>query len=166
MTRVLHWILLAAANGLLVFGFFVSDKLLELPMTIFPIPFYLLGVVRWKWGWLRTLGFGVLILIILFGLWRGVQPIWPLLSLIAGLLAYDLDHARRRWARIGHHPKQAEMERLYLQRLFLVGIGGVTLGAAALSITIQFSLATAILLGLLAILGLSRAVAYLRRESD
>ncbi|MBK9053758.1 MAG: hypothetical protein IPL78_23495 [Chloroflexi bacterium] len=166
MIRTLHWLLLAAANGLLISGFFFSGKLLELPMAFLPVPIYALGVLRWKWGWLRTLGFCLLVVMLLFGNWRGVQPIWLLLSLTAGLLAYDLDHARRRWALFSHWPKRAEMERRYLQRMFLVGIVGVGLGAAALNITLQFTLTTAIILGFLAVLGLSRAVAYLRRESD
>ncbi|MBP8000752.1 MAG: hypothetical protein KA314_15680 [Chloroflexi bacterium] len=166
MTRTIHWLLLAAANGLLIGGFYFSDRLLELPMALLPLPFFLLGVLRWRWGWLRTLGFSFMIPIMLFGLWRGVQPIWPLLSLIAGLLAYDLDHQQRRWARIHYQPKQVEMARLYQQRLLLVGLLGVGLSAAALLITIQFTLTSAMLLGLIAIVGLSRAVAYLRRESD
>ncbi len=135
-------------------------------MAFLPIPIYAVGVLRWKWGWMRTLGFCFLTFIILFGLWRGVQPLLPLLSLVAGLLAYDVDHARRRWATISHQPRQAEMERLYLQRLATLGIVGVGLSAAAMFITIQLSLITAIFLGLLVVLGLSRAVAYLRRESD
>ena len=166
MIRTLHWVLLAAANGLLLLGFFVSDKLLELPMAFLPIPFYVLGVVRGRWGWMRTLAFCFLTGTILFGLWRGVDPFLPLLSLTAGLLAYDVDHARRRWATISYQPRQKEMEQLYLQRLALLAVAGVGLSAAAMFITIQLSLFTAIFLGLLTMLGLSRAVAYLRRESD
>ena len=116
-------------------------------MAFLPIPIYALGVLRWKWGWMRTLGFCFLTFIILFGLWRGVQPLLPLLSLVAGLLAYDVDHARRRWATISYQPRHAEMERLYLQRLATLGIVGVGLSAAAMFITIQLSLITAIFLG-------------------
>lgn len=166
MVRTLHWVLIAAANGLLLLGFYASDKLLELPMAFLPIPFYALGVLRWRWGWMRTLAFCFLTGIILFGLWRGVEPFLPLLSLTAGLLAYDVDHARRRWATFHYQPRQAEMERLYLQRLATLAVAGVGLSAAAMLITVQLSLFTAIFLGLLTVLGLSRAVAYLRRESD
>jgi hypothetical protein len=158
--------MLAAANGLLIGGFYFSGKALELPMAFLPLPLYILGLLIWRWGWLRTLGFGLLLLIALFGLWRGVQPIWPLLSITAGLLTYDLDHTRRRWAAINHQPKRTEMSYRYLQRLFLVGLLGVSVGAAAMSLTIRLTFIPSLLLGLLAVVGLSQAVAFLRQESE
>lgn len=166
MLRTVHWLMLAAANGLLIGGFYFSDKWLELPMAFLPLPLYVLGLLLWRWGWLRTLGFGLLLLIALFSLWRGVSPIWPLLSVTAGLLTYDLDHTRRRWSAVSYQPKQTEMSYHYLQRLFLVGVIGVGIGAAAMSLTIRLAFIPSLLLGLLAIIGLSQAVAYLRQESE
>lgn len=166
MLQMIHWLMLAAANGLLIGGFYFSGKMLELPMAFLPLPLYGLGLLIWRWGWLRTVGFILLVGINLFALWRGVAPVWLLLSLTAGLLAYDVDHTRRRWGAVSFQPRQAEMRSRYLQRLLVMGVIGAGVGAAATLFTIRLTFTFVLLLSLLAVWGISQAIAFLRRESE
>ncbi len=97
-------------------------------------------------------------------------PIWPLLlGLIATLAAWDLEHlaARLRYARSDTAaPEVRALQRCHLARLGAVsGVGGV-LAAVAATWQVRFGLEVAFLLGALAVFGLSRALRFMRRESD
>ena len=97
-------------------------------------------------------------------------PIWPLLlSLVAALAAWDLEHltARLRYTRSDTAaPDVRALQRRHLARLGMVsGIGGA-LAAVAVTWRVRFGLEMALLLGVLAVFGLSRALRFVRRESD
>jgi hypothetical protein len=59
-----------------------------------------------------------------------------------------------------------ELERRHLQRLLLVALLGLLLGAIALRIEITLGFGAALLLALLAVLALSRAIRAMRCEGD
>jgi len=139
-----------------------------------------------SWAWaVAGLGLGVLWLL---GRWRDWSPaaplglaastalaalsLWPdnragiallaLLAVVAALCAWDLDGLARRLARYPFAGDQAGLERRHLARLLAVATLGFLLGGAALAIQIRLTFLPALLLGLLALLGLSWAVLLLR----
>ena len=70
------------------------------------------------------------------------------------------------WALTKKAQGARDLEQRHLQRLLTVDGLGLLLGAVALGIRIEVGFGTAFLLGLLAILGLSRAIRSIGGESD
>jgi hypothetical protein len=89
-----------------------------------------------------------------------------LLGTVAALAAWDLDHFAFRLQDISRVEQRETLVTAHLQRLALVSGGGLLLGIGALLVQVRFSLGAAVLLGLLAILGLQQFLVMLRRESD
>lgn len=140
--------------------------------TLFILAFaglWLLG--QWRgWGWIASLGLIFFVGTAAGGLWLGLAVSWMFLGAVAALVAWDLHHFVQRLRSVGGGETQAarcrELEQSHLRRLLIVQGLGVLLAAVALGVKIDFGFGAAFLLGLLAVLGLGRAVAYLRRESD
>lgn len=91
---------------------------------------------------------------------------WLLGGMLALLAAWDLDHFRRRSRQVERVEAGDALEQRHLTRLAVVlGSGG---GLAGLSVLLRLHLnfAVALLLLLLAAVGLSRIVTRLRRQSD
>jgi hypothetical protein len=127
--------------------------------------FQLVG--KWR-GW-RWAGSAALILFAgaaAMGVRLGADASWMLLGVVAALAAWDLDHFAFRLEFAPSDEVARSLERHHLLRLLIVVVLGLALGVAALNIRAAFGFGTAVVLGLLAILGLSRAIGFLRRESD
>jgi hypothetical protein len=125
--------------------------------------FWLLGH-RAGWGWMAS---AMLILFVgaaAVGTWLGVGAGWTSLGVVAALSAWDLDHFARRLRDPGRIVGARELERRHLWRLLIVDGAGLLLAAVALGIKLKYGLGVALLLGLLAVLSLSRAIGFLSRE--
>jgi hypothetical protein len=103
--------------------------------------------------------------------------IWAPLCLVAALAAWDLDRFAGRLNSVGAHPAATEgaegaddetrhLERRHLWRLAVVSGLGLVLSWAGQAIHFKLDLTVMLILGFVAILGLSRAVRSLARESD
>ena len=126
---------------------------------------WLLGLWR-DWGWMASVGLACFVGAAAVALWLGVGAGWALLCVAAALSAWDMDHFAQRLGRVGRGDGALDLERRHLERLLIVNGLGLLLGAVALRIKIEFGFGVALLLGLLAVLGLSQAIGFLRRESD
>ena len=100
------------------------------------------------------------------GLWLDLTTGWMLLALVAALTAWDLDHLGRRLQSAGSEEQSRSLERRHLQRLLAVDAVGLLLAILALEIEFRLRLTVALLLGLLAVVGLSQVVGLLRRCSS
>ena len=139
--------------------------------------------------WVGTWILGLLGLLWLFGSWRGwdwIAPMgligctvaaatglllelragWMVFGLVAALCAWDLHRFVLRLAVVDRAEDERAMTRRHLGRLLAVAGLGLVLAAVALEIEVRLTFLTALLLGLLAAWGLSRIIAFLRRESD
>jgi hypothetical protein len=90
---------------------------------------------------------------------------WILLSLTAGLIAWDTYHLLRRSSTIDHIEKPREIESLHLKRLLLVVGVGSAAGIIAMLAEVNLGFGLALVLGLLAVFGVSQIVRYLRKNS-
>jgi hypothetical protein len=90
---------------------------------------------------------------------------WILLSLTAGLVAWDTYHLLRRSSTIDHIEKPREIESLHLKRLLLVVGVGSAAGIIAMLAEVNLGFGLALVLGLLAVFGVSQIVRYLRKNS-
>lgn len=96
------------------------------------------------------------------GAWLGLDPYLLLLGLIAALSAWDLD-AFSRQVQDTDAVKPA-LEGRHLRRLLVVdGIGLVSAGLA-LTVQVRLSFGLAMAVAIAALVGLSRAIGFLRRD--
>jgi hypothetical protein len=101
-----------------------------------------------------------------YGVWQERPAGWLLVSLVAALVAWDLDHFERRLRRARPETKEADLRRVHLQRLAVVAGLGLGLGWLALGVRVELSLGWAIVLSLLAIIGLSRGLGFKGTNGD
>jgi hypothetical protein len=88
-----------------------------------------------------------------------------LIGLIAALSAWDLDHLARQLDRVDAVEHESAMKRRHLLRLLAVDGLGLLFAVVALLVEIRLSFGLALVLGLVALLGLSCALRFFRRES-
>jgi hypothetical protein len=108
-------------------------------------------------------GFAVLVA---WGLLQNVSAPLMIVALAAALASWDLHYFRRRLAEAAHVVAPRPIVGAHLRRLALVVGGGSGLGLLALFVRIRYGMGMVVLLSVLALVGLSRAVAYVRRASD
>ncbi len=108
-------------------------------------------------------GFAVLVA---WGLLQSVSAPLMIVALAAALASWDLHYFRRRLATAAHVVAPGPIVGAHLRRLALVVGGGSGLGLLSLFVRVRYGMGTVVLLSVLALVGLSRAVAYVRRASD
>ena len=129
-------------------------------------PTLLLGLLRSLgrrrgWDWIAPLWLISLHGAAAIGLLLNLEAGWMLLAAVAALSAWDLDAVLRRLGGAQEGDALRDLERRHLGRLLLVNAVGLTLAGMALEFSVRLSLAAAILLGLLALAGLSQMIAFL-----
>lgn len=129
---------------------------------------WLLG--RWRdWAPAAPVGLAASTGLAGLSLWLDGRPgtaLLALLAVVAGLCAWDLDGLARRLARYPFVGDRAGLERRHLARLLVVAALGLVLGGVTLAIQIRLTFLPALLLSLLALLGLSWALLLLRTASS
>jgi hypothetical protein len=124
-------------------------------------------VGQWRgWDWVLSVGLVLFVTAAAIGLWLNLPAGWMLVGMVAALSAWDLDRFARRLKRAGHVERARELERSHLWRLLVVDALGMAVAAVALGLRVEFGFGAALFLGLIAVLALSRAIGWLRRESD
>ena len=118
------------------------------------------------WGWTATPGMVGLVGLTTAGIFLGLPVLWMLACATAALVAWDLSHFAQRLSEAGRVEDTAALQRARRRRLAIVAGLGLLLGGTALIARVELGFGIALLLGLLAIVGLSRAVVFMRRESD
>jgi len=99
------------------------------------------------------------------GAWLDLRPLYLVISLIAALSAWDLDHFWRELRHSDHTERKRALTWRHLRRLWIVDGIGLLCSAVALQVRIELSFGVAIVLGLLALVGLSRTIGLLGRET-
>jgi hypothetical protein len=116
--------------------------------------------------WLASLVLVFFVGAAVLGIWWESPKILMLIGVVAALAAWDLDHLVHRLRSVKHGEGVRTLERGHIRRLLSVAGLGLLLGAIALVSQVRLGLSLVFLLGLLAMLGLSGAIRFLRRESD
>lgn len=126
---------------------------------------WLLSTRRDRSG-MAPLGLLVLATAATFGLWLGLEAGWMVCGLVAALSAWDLDHFARRLRQAAQVEKTRRLEAIHLRRLAIVDGAALLVAAVALAIRVELGFGMALLLGVLAILGLSQMIGPFRRQGD
>ncbi len=127
-----------------------------------------LWVLGYRQGWkpVCSVGLGLYVAAAALGTWFGAGPGWMLAGVLAALAAWDLGLFAQRLRSVDRILGQEDMQRRHLLRLLLAEGAGLLLAVAALLLRLQLRFLWLIVLGIVALVGLTQAIGPLRRESD
>jgi hypothetical protein len=119
-----------------------------------------------RWRWFAHVGLVFDFLVAALGLWiLNFSPGWMFAGAIGGLLAWDLTdfQYRQRFAASDGERRAVEIQHLYrISVLALIGFGFASL---AMILKFQFNFEWALLLAIVATLGITQLVAWFRKRS-
>ncbi|HNT76590.1 MAG TPA: hypothetical protein PKH77_16380 [Anaerolineae bacterium] len=126
---------------------------------------WLVGVYR-KQPSLGNLCATGILLMVMIGALSDLPSGWLLVGTLALLAAWDMEHFYHRCHLVARIEASDDLERRHLGQLALIlGIGAILAGLS-LGVHLRLNFAVAVLLTLLAALGLRRLLSRLRRQSD
>ena len=114
--------------------------------------------------WSADAGFSAYVVLAMVAAWMNVHPVWLLISIAAGLAAWDIDRYQQRRSQIGSLLTGQDPSRAHIRRLLLVECVGLLLSALALVAKIQLGFWIAIPLAALMFLGINFMLQSLRSE--
>ncbi|MCH7663347.1 MAG: hypothetical protein IH859_05685 [Chloroflexi bacterium] len=122
--------------------------------------------ISFSWRWLHGLELFAFWGLTVVGVLLEVGVIWLAFGLVAALAAWELGHFSRRMAAYPPSDDLEQIARRHHLRLLLVSITSIGLITAALGFQLRLPFGWAFVLALLALIGLSQAVGYLRRAGE
>ena len=128
----------------------------------------LMGLI-WLYGWLRnyhpmtTVGLVGFTIGAALGALYELPPMLCLVSLLAAVTAWDLDYFNRRLGKQKSSAETQALERNHLLRLLVVWLIAVPLAGMTLLVNLKLSLWAAILVAIVAALGLNRMIKHQRK---
>lgn len=129
-----------------------------------PTVIWLLG--RWR-GWQATYSIALFFLafFIIIGAYRDNNPSLLLATTLTLFIAWDLEAFAQRLRQFDHIESTSGLVRKHLITIGLIVLLSIILFAVTLGIRLELGIWSAMLLGILLVLGLAQALRYLR-ESD
>ena len=100
------------------------------------------------------------------GAWLELRAFLLVVGLTAAVSAWDLDHHRRNMENADLVERRTLVDQRHVRRLAVVDAISLIAALAALRVRIRLSFSVAILLGLVALIGLSRVMTFLRSEDE
>lgn len=119
-----------------------------------------------RWTWLSSLGILILVGLAGYGLWNELSPGWMISGALGGLLAWDLSEFMRRLRFAARTDDLRGLEQRHLARLTIVALAGVLLASIAMLVRLEFTFEWVVLLTLIAALGITQLVSWLRRGGE
>ena len=124
-------------------------------------------VIIWRLGGgspaLDDIGLLIFTGIAAWGLWQGLSAWLALVGVLLALAAWDMGRFIRRQVLALNDEAAARMERTHLIRLGQALVGGLLLGGLALLVRIPLDFGMALLVGIIAVVALSRLVVNVNR---
>lgn len=118
---------------------------------------------RQRWVWFSTIALVILVSLAAVGLWIDLSTGWLITGALGALLAWDLTDFMRRLRFAPLMDDLRALERRHLTRLTIVTVVGVFLASIAMLVRVEFTFEWIMLLTLIAVLGVTQLVSWLRR---
>jgi hypothetical protein len=119
-----------------------------------------------RWIWVSILGIFLTLSLAAYGLWIDLSTGWMVAGALGGLMAWDLADFMRRLRNVSRTEDVAALQRRHLARLTIVAVLGLLLSSIAMLVRLEFTFEWMVLLTLIAVLGISQMVAWLRKGGD
>ena len=116
-----------------------------------------------RWTWVSIIGILSLVALAGFGLYIELSPGWMLAGALGGLMAWDLSDFMRRQFFAPESADLPAMQRRHIARLTIVAAIGVALASISMAVRLEFTIESMMLLALVAVLGVTQLVGWLRR---
>jgi hypothetical protein len=116
-----------------------------------------------RWIWVSILGIFLTLSLAAYGLWIDLSTGWMVAGALGGLMAWDLADFMRRLRNVSRTEDVAALGRRHLARLTIVAVLGLLLSSIAMLVRLEFTFEWMVLLTLIAFLGISQMIAWLRR---
>ncbi|MBN1454457.1 MAG: hypothetical protein JW963_25795 [Anaerolineales bacterium] len=116
-----------------------------------------------RWTWFSAIALLLSVALAGFGLWIELSPGWMISGALGGLLAWDLTEFMRRLRFAARTDDLRDLERRHLARVTIVALIGVALASIPMLVRLEFTFEWVVLLTLIATLGITQLVAWLRR---
>ena len=155
---------IGVATALLAFGFFGANNWFGATISVVLGGFWLAGLYR---GWAGTATLGLLGFAGMAALGARSAAAVPLLltSLVAALVAWDLQRFLWRLSASGQVLDQPALTRAHLRWSLVVAAAGLLIGLVAPAIVVPLPFGATLLLSALLIFGVSRAIGWLNRRA-
>lgn len=119
-----------------------------------------------RWRWFAHIGLAFNFVAAALGLWfLNFPPGWMFAGAIAGLLAWDLTDFRYRLRFAANAAERRVVEARHLMRSAFLAVLGFALASLAMVVKLQFNFEWAVLLTVIAVLGLLQLVGWFRRRN-
>jgi hypothetical protein len=119
---------------------------------------------RQRWVWFATIALVISVTLAGIGLWFGISTGWMITGALGALLAWDLTDFMRRLRFAPLMDDLRALERRHLTRLTIVTLIGVSLASVAMLVRVEFTFEWIMLLTLVAVLGVTQLVTWLRHR--
>jgi len=120
-----------------------------------------------RWRWISVLGLVLSFLAAALGLWfLNFTPGWMFAGAIGGLMAWDLTYFRYRLRYAGSDQERRAVERRHLLRLSVLALLGFLLASLAMAVKLAFNFQWALLMAIVAVLGVTQLVRWFRRRGS
>lgn len=127
--------------------------------------FWTLALIR-RWTWVSSLGLFAAVALAASGLWIGLGVGWMAAGAIGALLVWDLTDFRERLRLAAESDDRPQLERRHLARLTLLALIGALLFGLGMLLRLRLSFEWGALLLLVAGLGLTQLIGWLRRGEE
>ena len=136
------------------------------PVTAFVIAGgWITGELR-GWEWAAPAGLIFYAIAGLFTVMPTENAFWGVLIIVSALCAWNSSQFDRVVALAANIPDPEDLVRRYFRRLLGVALAGGAIAIIASQISLNVSFSLALVLAIIAVIGLSQAFIFLRRESD
>ena len=165
MIRKLQPICIGLSTFLIVLSYAINQFwIASLLITILGI-LWMVGYLK-GWKWQASVMFTLFIGASAIGLWLNLSQWSILLSMVGTISAWDLDHFTQRMRYAGLVVERPNLEKYHIKRLFVVNFFGLSLSVIALNVEVKLGFGTILLLGMIAVLGLSQVIIFLKGKSS
>lgn len=118
-----------------------------------------------RWRWFAPVGLICHVVVAALGLWfLNFAPGWMFAGVLGALIAWDLTYFRYRQRFVATDEERHAMEGRHLVRLSALCLLGFLLASLAMAVKLQFNFQWALLLALVATLGLTQLVTWFRKR--
>jgi hypothetical protein len=140
-------------------------------LIIIARPLLILGALwlfaGWKrWTWFSAIALLLAVALAGFGLWIELSTPWMIAGALGALLAWDLTDFMRRLRLVARTDDLRGIERRHLTRSTIVALAGLSLASIPMLVRLEFTFEWVVLLTLVAALGVTQLVAWLRRGGE
>ena len=140
-------------------------------LIIIARPLLILGALwlfaGWKrWTWFSSIALLLSVALASFGLWIELSTPWMIAGALGALLAWDLTDFMRRLRLVARTDDLRGIERRHLTRSTIVALAGLSLASIPMLVRLEFTFEWVVLLTLVAALGVTQLVAWLRRGGE